>query len=68
MNALLSALKSKTVWGAIIIQAAGIVATGHADPMAIAHAVGVVLTTAGARDVALKAAAAVGGPATPPAP
>lgn len=56
MNAFLNALKSKTVWGAVVIQGAGLAALPAIGAVDVAHAVGVVLAAAGARHAVDKAA------------
>lgn len=59
MNAILKALKSKTVWGSIILAGAGVAAAPAITPIVIAKAVGAVVLTAGGRDALDKAAQVV---------
>lgn len=59
MNAFLKALKSKTVWGSIILAGASVAAAPAITPVVVAKALGAVIMTAGGRDALDKAAAVV---------
>lgn len=59
MNAFLKALRSKTVWGSIILAGVSVAAAPAITPIVIAKAIGGVVLTAGGRDAIDKAAAVI---------